>query len=136
MQNITNTAKLKDSIQQLEFEQAIKGQILKDQFKLTYESLKPANLFLSALNDISSSPNVMDNVLGTVAGLVSGFVSKKIFVGTSGNLFRKLIGSFLQFGVSNLVANHPGAVKTFGDFISQNFLRSKKHHDMEDEKKV
>jgi hypothetical protein len=125
MQTITSSARLKEVIQILEVEQAIKGQALKQQFRLTYESLKPANLFLSALNDITSSPNVIDNVLGTTVGLVSGFISKKIFIGTSGNLFRKLIGSFMQFGVSNLVANHPNAIKTFGQFILSYINRKK-----------
>lgn len=133
MQNISNSFQLKEAIKLLEFEQEIKGQVLKEQFRLTYESLKPANLFLSALNDISTSPNVLDNVIGTAAGLVSGFVSKKVFIGTSGNLIRKLLGSFLQLGVTNLVANHPGTVKTFGQFIMSKFFHSKNHQEPEDE---
>ncbi len=124
---------LKEAIQVLEAEQTIKGQALKQQFRLTYESLKPVNLFLSALNDISQSPNVMDNLLGTSAGLVGGFLSKKIFVGTSGNLFRKLIGSFLQFGVSNLVANHLGAIRTFVQLISKVIAHKRNNTDSEDE---
>jgi hypothetical protein len=133
MQTITSSAQLKEAIQNLEVEQAIKGQALKQQFRLTYESLKPVNLFLSAMNDITQSPNVMDNLLGTSAGLVSGFLSKKIFVGTSGNLFRKLVGSFLQFGVSNLVANHPGAIRTLGQFVLQILGHKKNNSDSEDE---
>ncbi len=133
MQTITSSHSLKEAILILEGEQAIKGQALKQQFRLTYESLKPANLFMSALNDITSSPNVMDNLVGTSAGLISGFLSKKAFVGTSGNLFRNLIGSFLQFGVSNLVANHPGAVKTFGQFVIQLISRFKNRDPSEEE---
>jgi len=123
MQNISSSSALKEAILLLEAEQVIKGQALKQQFRLTYESLKPLNLFISALNDITQSPTVIDNIFGTSAGLVSGFLSKKVFVGTSGNLFRKLIGSFLQFGVSNLVANHPGAIKTLGHFVIQQISR-------------
>ena len=44
MQNITSTAGLKNAIQLLEAEQAVKGQLLKEQFYITYESLKPVNL--------------------------------------------------------------------------------------------
>jgi hypothetical protein len=128
MQTITSSLELKDAIRILEVEQYEKGQALKQQFRLTYESLKPVNLFLNALNDITSSPSVANNLLGTSAGLVGGFLSKKIFVGTSGNLFRKLIGSFVQFGVSNLVANHPDAVKTIGQFVIGQLGRFRKRN--------
>jgi len=39
MENITSAAGLKNAIQLLEAEQADKGQLLKAQFYLTYESL-------------------------------------------------------------------------------------------------
>ena len=114
MQNITSTAGLKNAIQLLEAEQAIKGQLLKEQFYLTYESLKPVNLIKSTLNDIATSPYLIDNILGTAMGLASGYLSKRIFVGASGNMIRKLLGSVLQFGVTNVVAQHPDTIKSFG----------------------
>src|SRR4030042_3487647 len=101
MQNITSTADLKNAIQLLEVEQGIKGQLLKEQFLLTFESLKPVNLLKSTLNDAASSPYLIDNILGNLLGLVTGYLTKKIFIGASGNKFRKLIGSILQFGVVN-----------------------------------
>ncbi len=125
MQNITSSAQLKEAILLLEVEQIIKGRVLKQQFRLTYESLKPVNLFLNALKDITTSPGVADNLLGTAGGIVTGFLSKKIFVGTSVNLFRKLIGSLMQVGVTNLVSNHPDGLKTFGQFVIQQFMRMK-----------
>jgi hypothetical protein len=54
MQNITSIAELKNAIQLLEVKQADKGQLLKEQFFLTFESLKPANLLRSTVNDIAS----------------------------------------------------------------------------------
>jgi len=54
-----------------------------------------------------------------VTGLISGYVSKKIAVGASHSLFRKIIGSVLQFGVTNLVAQNPEVLKTAGNFIIQ-----------------
>ena len=125
MQNITSTAELKNAIQLLEAEQAVKGQLLKEQFYLTYESLKPVNLLKSTLKDIASSPYLIDNILGTAMGLATGYLSKKIVVGASGNIFRKLFGSVLQFGVTNVVAQHPDAIKSFGQFIFQHIFRKK-----------
>jgi hypothetical protein len=48
MQPISNIADLKKAIELLEVEQAANGQLLKEQFYKTYDSLKPANLFRSS----------------------------------------------------------------------------------------
>ena len=74
MSYINHTLLLKTQIQLLEAEQSVKGQILKDQFYVVYESLKPLNILLRTLKDISSSPNLIDNVLSTTIGLASGYL--------------------------------------------------------------
>jgi len=55
MQKITSQSALKLAILQLEQRQEEEGRILKEQFKLTYNSLKPANILLGAIKDLSSS---------------------------------------------------------------------------------
>src|SRR5665647_70297 len=125
MQHITSSAGLKDAIQLLEVEQEIRGQLLKGQLYVAYESLKPLNLLKHTLKEITSSPYMIDNISGGAMGLVSGFLSKKIFVGTSGNLIRKLIGSLLQFGITNVVAQNSGAIKSFGQTLFQHFIHRK-----------
>jgi hypothetical protein len=125
MQNISNTAKLKNAIQLLEVEQSVKRQQLKEQLNYTFQALKPLNLLRSTLKDFTSSPNLVDNVLGSAIGLASGFVSKKIFLGSSGNIIRKFLGSVLQFGVTNAVARHPEGIKTLSQFIAQHLFRKK-----------
>jgi hypothetical protein len=77
------------------------------------------------LKEITSSQDLRDNILGTASGIASGYLSKKIFIGTSGNIFRKLIGSILQLGVSSVVSNHPDFIKTLGHTILQYLLRIK-----------
>ncbi len=59
------------------------------------------------LHDISTSPYLMDNIFSTAMGIASGFLTNKIFVGTSGNIIRKLMGTLLQFSVTNVVAQNP-----------------------------
>jgi hypothetical protein len=125
MVNITSTAGLKNAIQLLEAEHAVKGQLLKEQFYITYESLKPLSLLKSSLKEISSSPYLIDNILGSAIGLATGYLSKKIFIGKSGNIIRRLIGSLLQFGVTKVVAQHPDDIKSIGQFIFQHIFRKK-----------
>ena len=123
MQNITSSTELKVAIKLLEDEQEIKGQLLKDQLYLAYESLKPLNLLKHTLKEITSSPYMIDNISGGAMGLISGFLSKKIFVGTSGNLIRKLIGSLLQFGITNIVAKNSNVITSVGQAIFHHFIR-------------
>jgi hypothetical protein len=126
MHNITTVADLKNAIRLLEAEQDVNSQLLKEQFYLTYESLKPVNLLRRTLKDISSEPDILNNLLGSVTGLVSGYLSNKVFVGRSGNLFRKLIGAVLQFGVTTTVFQHPDTIRSLGHLILQYFRRKKK----------
>jgi hypothetical protein len=126
MQNITSSTALKDAIQLLEVDQGIKGQLLKEQLQITYESLKPVNLIRHTLKEISSSPYLIDNISGTAMGLLSGFLSKKMFVGSSGNLIRRVIGSALQFGVTNIVAQNSEVIKSVGQAMLQLFFNKKK----------
>lgn len=125
MQKITNVQELKNAIELLEVEQSVNGQHLKDQFLITLDSLRPVKLIENALKDIVSSPYLMNNLLDTTIGMATGYLSKKIVVGTSDNVFRKLFGSFLERGVTNFIARNPEAIKLFGHFIFQQIFRKK-----------
>lgn len=128
MEKITCAAELKLAIQTLEFERDIQGQILKEKFFVTFESLKPVNMLKNSLIEITSSPYLIDNMLGSVMGLVSGYVSRKIAVGTSHNLFRKITGTLLQFGITNIVAQHPEVLKTVGNFIIDKLIHKNRNN--------
>ena len=125
METIHSIAGLKNSILLLEAEQTVKGIVLKEQFKLTYESLKPINILKNTLKEVSSTPLLIDNILGSVVGLATGYLSKKIVVGASGNIFRNMLGSILQFGVTNVVSKHPEGIKSIGQSIFQLLFRKK-----------
>jgi hypothetical protein len=126
MQNISSIEELRNAIQLLEVEQDVKGRLLKEQFYVVYESLKPINLLKSTLKDLSSSPYLIENILGSAVGLATGYASKKIVVGASAGILRKLLGSILQFGVTNLVAQHPDAIKSISQYIIQHVFTKKK----------
>jgi hypothetical protein len=117
MENINSAAELKLAIQAKQFEHNIQGELLKEQLMMTFESLKPISLIKNTMNELTSSPYLMENMLGAITSLVTGYMSKKIAVGTSHNVFRKVMGSILQFSVTNLVVQHPEVLKNFGQFI-------------------
>jgi hypothetical protein len=57
--------------------------------------------------------------------MATGYVSKKIFIGTSGNVIRKLFGSILQTGVTNVISQHPDAIKSLSQMIFQRVFHKK-----------
>lgn len=127
MQNITSSQELKEAIQILEVEHSANGQLFKEQFFITLDGLKPVRLIESTLKDIITSPYVTNNILGTGLGLATGYLSKKIVVGKSGNIYRKLFGSFLQLGVTNLIAQHPEEIKSIGLYVIDQIFGKKEH---------
>ncbi len=125
MRKISPTVGLRAAIELLEAEQAINGQLLKIQFQVTYESFRPVNLLKRTIKDISSSTEITDELLGNAVGLAAGYLTKKIVVGSSENSYRKVAGSMLQSGVTNIVAQHPEIIKAIGRFIFNLFSTKK-----------
>ena len=125
MQEINSETDLNVAIFQLEIKQAEEAKLLKEQFFQTYESIKPANLFRNTMNDVASSPYLIDNIIGTAIGLGTGYISRKIIIGASGNIFKRLFGSVIQFGITNIVAQHPNTVKSIGEFIFKHVIHKK-----------
>lgn len=125
MQKIISSKELKDAIQSLEEKQADQGRLLKEQFFIVIESIKPVNIIKSTFNEVASSPYLMSNILRTTIGLTAGYISNKTIVGSSGNLLRKLLGTILQFGVTTLIIRNPEAIKSFVQSFLQRFLSKK-----------
>lgn len=125
MQNITTVAGLRDAIQVLEVEQASKRQLLKEQLSVVYESLMPVNILRNTLKKFFGKSDLIDNLSGSAMGAASGLLMKKIFIGKSGNAFKKLMGSFLQMGISNIVTQNSDLIKSIGHGIIQYLFHNK-----------
>jgi hypothetical protein len=125
MKNKSSITSLKEAIRLLEEEQALNGKLLLKQFNQTYESLKPLNIIKNTISEVVTSSDLMDNILNTSVGIATGYLSKKVIVAGSDNKLRKLFGSILQYGVTNLVTNNPEAVKSIGQYIYMHFFQRK-----------
>jgi len=114
MKTINSTSELTEAILLLETRQADQGIQLREQFNLTYESLKPLNLIKSTFREAASSRELKDNIINTGTGLVAGYLSKKLFEGVSHNPLKKILGSALMFGITNMVSRNPETMKSLG----------------------
>jgi len=123
----TNNINLKEIIEELEAEQALKASELKEQFKKTYPGFKILSLFKSS-STTSDSSNILDNIKGTSIGLLTGYFTKVLLVGKSGSYFKKFAGLFIQYIVTFLVAQNIVVIKKLGRLFFRKVL-SRKHAD-------
>ena len=103
MKKNTEKAALQEKIKSLEQKQAQELTLLREQFYITYESIKPVNIFKKAVQDIIGSSEIKNDIISNIIGLATGFISKKIVVGSSNNPFKKVLGTILEYIVANFV---------------------------------
>ena len=105
---------LKNSILQLEVRRAEEELLLKTQFDCTIDSFKPINMIKSTFTEAIGSGEVKNGIINTTVGLTAGVVSKLIFSGVMKSPLRKLIGTGLMMGITEVVARNPETVKSVG----------------------
>jgi hypothetical protein len=113
---------LRESIRILEIRQAEEGKILKEQFRITFESLKPVNFIKNSLKDIVDSSELKSNLFESLTVLLTGFLTRKIIVNSQSNLFTRILGMIMQFGVSSLVARNAETIRTYLSGLIEKFF--------------
>ncbi|OFY35430.1 MAG: hypothetical protein A2W91_08425 [Bacteroidetes bacterium GWF2_38_335] len=117
--------KLKNAIHLLEEEQTVKRQLLKNQLLIAADSLKPVNIIKHTLKDVSSGNDLISSIIVPAVSFAAGSISKTIFVGSSGNIIRKIMGSVLQMKVTDTITKHPDIIKSLGAILAERFFPKK-----------
>ena len=104
MKKINSVTELKRAIIELELKKDAEELMLKSQFKETYNTYKPANILKNTLEEVSASPKFRHNLLNVAIGLGAGYLSKKLIIGRSAGILKRVAGTALQYGVTALVA--------------------------------
>ncbi len=126
MENISTTSELMYAIRELKAAKLAQGQLLEAQLRATLEELRPINLLASTLTELSSMPAFTNSIVGPVAGLATGYLTRKLIVGLSGNVITRVLGTLVQFGVTNFIARHPEKIKILGIHILQRIFQKSK----------
>ena len=122
MSKITTTAELREAILLLEIEQKNQSDLLKEQFKITYESLKPVNLIGNTIKELTKLPDLKGDLLSTALSLAAGYLTKKAAVGNTPNPIKQVLGTLLQMGVTGLVSKNSDSIRSFStDLFSRLF---------------
>ncbi len=104
MKKQQETEILKEAIAILKLKQAEDLMQLKDQYHNTYESLQPVNLIKNAFAQLTTTKEFKGNIFNSVIGIASGYVTKKILLGSTHNPIKKVLGTILQFAITNFVS--------------------------------
>ncbi len=117
-------ARLDAKIRELKIKQAEDLILLKEQLKVTRDSLRPSSLVKSAYNELTKAPNIKNNLISIAIGLGTGFVSKKLLIGRTINPLKQLLGLVVQFAVTKLVAKKANKLNIIGDGDDQEIFTS------------
>ena len=123
---INNAADLKAAIERLESKNLVQKNIITEQYHSTIESLKPMNLLKSSFSKVVRAPGLVENILNATVGLGAGFLSKKVLIGKSTSILKKLLGNAVEFGVAGLVTKNSSSIKNTGLGIFNKIFHSKK----------
>lgn len=124
---------LKESIRILEIRQTEEGQQLNAQLRITYESLKPINLIKNSVKELAESFDIKNSLFETIISIVSGYLTQKFIVNSKSNVFMKIFGALMQFGVTNLVSKNAETIRTFISDLIEKFTRTKYEEEEEEE---
>lgn len=112
MKKITSVSELREEIHLLEIKQAIETELLKEQFKITFDNLRPVNLIKNTISELTAGPDFKGNILNTTLSVAAGYLSKKIVVGSTHNPLKNIFGTLLQMGVTHLVSKNANKIKS------------------------
>ena len=113
MEKLSAVDSLKESIRLLEIRQAEEGRIFKEQFKETYESLKPSNIIKHTIRDLAHSVEVKNNLFETVLSLLSGYLAKKIMVDSKTSFLNRILRTVAHFGITNVITNNAEEIRLY-----------------------
>jgi hypothetical protein len=114
MQVIKDNKSLAAAIAHLENVHKSEGNLLKQHFEFTMDSLNPMNIIKEKFNETIASPTIKSKILKGTFGLVTGLLFNKFMIGSSNNPFTKAISTLVQTNVSRLTVNNSEAIKSSG----------------------
>jgi hypothetical protein len=127
MGKINSIKDLRETILELEIKQKEDERLLREQFMIAYERLKPINMIKNSVKDMITSPGLKDQLISSTIGLAAGYLTKKAVVGsTRHHPLKQILGAFLQMGVTNLVAQNSDGIPSRVANLISGFLSKRK----------
>lgn len=104
LDKVANATDLTTAIKRLERRRMLMEEDIKDEFHIIVQSLKPANIIRSTIHEVQESTDLKHNLLKVALGLGAGYFSRKLVIGKSAGIVKKVLGTALQYGITNFIA--------------------------------
>ena len=105
MKTLNQNQLLDEKIKFLKLKQENDLVILKENFFMNLESLKPINLIKGTIEDFKKSKEIKNSLFESALGIAGGIIKRKMLVGKSSGVIKKVSASILQYVVSNFITN-------------------------------
>lgn len=112
--DIKSSEQLQEAILQLTAKSKLQEEELRLHFDDALDSIKPANLIKSTVNDLVRSPGFIKTAVTGGLAMSAGFLSKKLIVGRSGGFLKKWAGRAIAFMVKKTIAKKSGQITSAG----------------------
>ena len=112
--NIHDADSLKAAIAELKEKERREKQELVTNFHALTESLKPVNLIKSTFHEVTGKTGIGGTLFNTALSLGTGALSKKLLIGSSNTIIKKIAGYAVRAGVTGVVANNASKIKYAG----------------------
>lgn len=112
MKPINATDTLQEMIVLLQKKQTVELMQLKDHYHYTYESLRPLNIVKNIFTDMTTSAELRGNLINNIVGISTGYLTKKVMLGATHNPIKRILGTLLQFVITNVVTKYSNTPKS------------------------
>lgn len=114
MDKINTEAALQDEILLLETKKAEQAKLLKEEFQVTKEKFKPANMVSNILRQTAASPTLRKSIMNKTADVALVLITNLILRRKSAGILKRTISTAFVFGVKNVVLRNPEVIKKAG----------------------
>lgn len=123
MQQIKNRDELKKAILELEKKRSIQEIVIKEQFQLTKEAVKPANLIRNTFSNLAAVPEVRKTVVNTLIGITIGYFSKKAQQVLSEKSMNDMMRNLLDTTADHLTRKDPNSLLSKSVHLTRNYIK-------------
>lgn len=118
MESIKTEKELQAHIDILQEKWREEGAVIKKEFFVMYENFHPLSFLTKSVKELVGSRKGSNGLLNSTLAVTAGSLAKMFFVNASKNPIKKMVGTVLMVGVSNMVNRHPEILGTIRGFIS------------------
>ena len=106
MKSYKNQSRLLNTrIQALEIKKEQDLIALKVELNSVYNELRPSRLIKRAVTDAVEAPEIRENLIESIISLAGGYISKKLLVGKSKSVYKKILGFALQYISTKIISD-------------------------------